>query len=157
VSANTTTTPGVLQDILRDNLGGALSIVGNELRLPPSGGGGSAVRVYTYAQPAGAGPTALIAAVGTYISGFNIGQTMLAAGTISAMSYASLGASAAGTVQVSINGGAFQTIATIVGGAAPTHEILATTAIAVAAGDYIVLRAGSASFSTAVTISFEVI
>jgi hypothetical protein len=117
---------------------------------------GASVRTYTYSQPAVVAVGAAVAAAGAYIAGFPIGYTMLAAGTIRAMSCSSIGPSSAGTIQVSINGGAAQTIATIVGSGAPAAERHATTAIAVAQGDYVVLKSGTAAFSSNAVIVMEV-
>jgi hypothetical protein len=84
------------------------------------------------------------------------GIPVLNSGTIKRFACISYGASAAGTMVVRINGGADQTICSLVTSVAPAAQAHATTAIAVSAGDYIELRTDTAAFAFGPYCTLEV-
>lgn len=123
-----------------------------------AGGGGSAVyaQTLTYYELAAIGGNTRIRPLGTDATYPIVGIPVMRSGTIRRFACIANGSSGAGTMQVKINGGAAQTLCSIVASVAPAAQAVATTAIAVNAGDYIELLTGTAAFSYAPYCTLEV-
>jgi hypothetical protein len=121
----------------------------------PSAGGGKA-QTMTFYENAAIGALTRIRPLGSDGTYTVVGIPVLNSGTIRKFACISHGASSAGTMAVRINGGADQTICSLVTSVAPASQSHTTIAIAVNAGDYIELRTGTAAFAFGPYCTLEV-